>query len=188
MAWLPLPRARLVDAQLARSDRWSAAAELEAARDVFERLGAALQARSATAVLPRIAVCPPAKTEGSQRITQTLLFTDIVGSTGMIAVIGDDAWVHLRRWHDATLWAIFARHSGKEIDHAGDGFFVAFATEADAIGCAVEIQRSLDAHRRMNGFAPQRLIAFAALHRAVPAPMGSRDRMTRLRHSTRPSR
>ena len=83
------------------------------------------------------------------------MFTDIVGSTGMIAVIGDDAWVHLRRWHDQALRAIFATHGGQEIDHAGDGFFVAFPTEADAIECAIEIQRSLEAHRRLNGFAPQ---------------------------------
>ena len=46
------------------------------------------------------------------------------------SVIGDDAWDDLRRWHDQTLRASFADHGGEEIDHAGDGFFVAFPDAA----------------------------------------------------------
>jgi class 3 adenylate cyclase/tetratricopeptide (TPR) repeat protein len=87
-------------------------------------------------------------------VTRAFLFTDIVGSTALIEVIGDAAWADLRRWHDGALRKRFAEHGGVEIDHAGDGFFVAFPSTAPAIACAVAIQRTLADHRRITGFAP----------------------------------
>ncbi len=88
------------------------------------------------------------------RVHRAFLFTDIVGSTALLEVIGDSAWRDLRRWHDATLRSLFARHGGEEVDHAGDGFFVAFGSASNAAGCAVAIQRALAEHRRTAGFAP----------------------------------
>jgi len=43
----------------------------------------------------------------------------------------------------------------EEVDHAGDGFFVAFGAARPAIECGVAIQRTLLDHRRRQGFAPQ---------------------------------
>ena len=43
----------------------------------------------------------------------------------------------------------------KEVDHAGDGFFVAFPDPTAALECAVSIQRRLAAQRREHGFAPR---------------------------------
>jgi class 3 adenylate cyclase len=83
------------------------------------------------------------------------MFTDIVRSTQLIEAIGDEAWADLLRWHDQTLRALFATHGGEEVDHAGDGFFVAFAAAGPAIECGVAIQRTLLDHRRKQGFAPQ---------------------------------
>jgi class 3 adenylate cyclase len=91
---------------------------------------------------------------GHQRLRRAFLFTDIVRSTDLIGVIGDDAWVDLLRWHDERLRAVFAGHRGEEVDHAGDGFLVSFERSADALDCAVEIQRALADHRRHHGFAP----------------------------------
>ncbi|MEK6719648.1 MAG: AAA family ATPase [Chloroflexota bacterium] len=91
--------------------------------------------------------------------TRTFMFTDIVGSTALIEVIGDEAWVDMRGWHDRTLRRLFVAHGGVEIDHAGDGFFVAFTPVGPALGCAVAIQRALDDHRREAGFAPQVRVA-----------------------------
>lgn len=88
------------------------------------------------------------------RAVRTFLFTDIVGSTSLIGVIGDEAWGDLRRWHDQALRSSFAEHGGEEIDHAGDGFFLAFPEATSAVGCAIEIQRRLAEHRRTHGFAP----------------------------------
>ncbi len=96
---------------------------------------------------------PETRTDGT-RTRRALLFTDIVDSTSLIELIGDDAWRDLRRWHDATLRGLFARHGGREVDHAGDGFFVTFGDTADAMRCAVEVQRTLAEHRRSAGFAP----------------------------------
>ena len=41
--------------------------------------------------------------------SRTFLFTDIVGSTALIGVIGDEAWDDLRRWHDQTLRSLVRR-------------------------------------------------------------------------------
>jgi class 3 adenylate cyclase len=87
--------------------------------------------------------------------TRTFMFTDVVGSTSLLEVIGDDAWHDLRAWHHQTLRALFAAHGGEEVDQAGDGFFVAFPDARAAVGCAIAIQRRLRDHRREHGFAPQ---------------------------------
>jgi class 3 adenylate cyclase/ATP/maltotriose-dependent transcriptional regulator MalT len=88
------------------------------------------------------------------RAARAFLFTDMVGSTALVEAIGDDAWVALRAWHDATLRTLFAEHGGVEVDHAGDGFFVVFRVADAALACAVAIQRALHAHRQTSGFAP----------------------------------
>jgi class 3 adenylate cyclase len=83
------------------------------------------------------------------------MFTDIVTSTDLVGVIGDDAWSELLRWHNRELRAAIAEHRGQEVNHTGDGFFVAFDDSASAIECAVAIQRALAEHRRNAGFAPE---------------------------------
>jgi class 3 adenylate cyclase len=98
---------------------------------------------------------PAAAPELPRAETRTFMFTDIVRSTQLIETIGDEAWADLVRWHDQTLRALFATHGGEEVDHAGDGFFVAFAAARPAIECGVAIQQTLLDHRRRQGFAPQ---------------------------------
>jgi class 3 adenylate cyclase len=152
----------LAEADLLRGDRDAAAVELQIARATFERLGAKVDARRAADLEERL------RRGGTPtRTVRTFLFTDIVGSTSLMGVIGDEAWDDLRRWHDQTLRASFIDHSGEEIDHAGDGFFVAFPDTTSALASAVEIQRLLVEHRRAHGFAPQvrmGLHATAATH------------------------
>jgi class 3 adenylate cyclase len=119
--------------------------ELEAARSAFQHLGAVPELRRVTDLLGTPAI----------RGAKTLMFTDMVRSTELIGAIGDEAWEQLIRWHDETLRSLFASHKGREIDHAGDGFFVAFEDSQAAADCAKEIQRALAEHRRKTGFAPQ---------------------------------
>jgi class 3 adenylate cyclase len=88
-------------------------------------------------------------------VERTFMFTDIEASTPLLAAVGDTAWENLVMWHDRTLRGCFAAHHGEEVDHAGDGFFVAFTAGNDAIACAIAVQRALDDHRREHGFAPQ---------------------------------
>jgi adenylate cyclase len=95
------------------------------------------------------------RTDGvSRRVQKTFLFTDIVGSTNLAVAMGDEAWEMLMSGHDETLRGLFATHHGREVVATGDGFFVGFEAPDDAIGCAVAIQRSLDAQRKDHRFAP----------------------------------
>ena len=152
----------LAEAELMRGGKDEATAQFEMARATFERLGARADVQRTASLAERL------RRGGSpHRTVRTFLFTDIVGSTSLLEVIGDEAWDDLRRWHDQTLRASFVDHDGEEIDHAGDGFFVAFADATSALASAVEIQRRLAEHRRAHGFAPQvrmGLHATAATH------------------------
>lgn len=152
-AELPYDAARtrelLAAAHQVEGDVESARQELEGARAVYERLGAKLD-------LVRVTAGGPAAVAAEGRaVRRAFLFTDIVGSTQLLELIGDEGWRHLRRWHDETLRDCFARHGGQEVDHAGDGFFVAFEGAPPALECAIEIQRTLAEHRRSHGFSPQ---------------------------------
>ncbi|MBI4261358.1 MAG: ferredoxin [Actinobacteria bacterium] len=91
----------------------------------------------------------------TRRVVKTFMFTDIVGSTGLVEALGDEAWESLLRWHNETLRGIFAAHKGEEIVGTGDGFFVGFDSPDAALACAVAIQRKLAEHRQRHGFAPQ---------------------------------
>jgi class 3 adenylate cyclase len=128
-------------------DAVGAAREVEAASAAFSRLGALSDATRARAQLLQAGVPAVA--------TRTLFFSDIVGSTQLVEAIGDAAWHDLVVWLDGSLRQCFATHGGEEVDHAGDGFFVAFPDSKSALDCAVTIQRRLADHRREHGFAPR---------------------------------
>jgi class 3 adenylate cyclase len=129
----------------------AATMELDAARSSFERLGAPRDAKRVTELMGD----SDAAAAGAPRVERAFMFTDIVRSTNLVEAIGDDAWTNLVRWHDQTLRVCFQRNEGEEVDHAGDGFFVAFENAKRALTCAIEIQRKLLEHRRTAGFAPQ---------------------------------
>lgn len=90
-----------------------------------------------------------------QSSRKALMFTDLAGSTSLVEAIGDAAWNNLSVWLDGEMRRTFQESGGREVDHAGDGFFVVFDSARDAIDCAITIQRRLDAHRRLHGYAPQ---------------------------------
>ena len=96
-----------------------------------------------------------ARTAEPQHVLKTFMFTDIVKSTDLVGVIGDEAWEALLSWHDQTLRSQFGAHHGEEVVTTGDGFFVGFDSPEAALGCAVAIQRTLAEHRKNHGFAPQ---------------------------------
>jgi class 3 adenylate cyclase len=151
-------RARLqyAEALTAEGDVATARRDLLAARAAFERLGASLDVERIEELLTKSGAAGAAPPAGrpDDRVTRTFMFTDIVTSTDLVGLIGDDAWGELLRWHDRELRSAFADHGGEEASHTGDGFFVAFANARDAIECAVDIQRRLVRHRREHGFAP----------------------------------
>jgi class 3 adenylate cyclase len=146
-------RARLLVAEALglNGEHDQAKLELRAAHAAFMRLGAQRDAHRAAKRLGLEVNSRPAPSGAGA--TRTFMFTDVVSSTDLIGVIGDDAWAAARGWHDSALRALFAAHRGEEVSHAGDGFFVAFPEAGPAIACAVEIQCSLERHRREHGFA-----------------------------------
>jgi class 3 adenylate cyclase len=80
---------------------------------------------------------------GSERVLATVLFTDIVDSTGLASRLGDSAWRDLLQRHHTIVRRELARFQGRELDTAGDGFFAAFDGPARAVLAASAIRDSL---------------------------------------------
>jgi class 3 adenylate cyclase len=145
-------RLRYAEALAADGDLEAARRDLRGARSVFARLGAVLDLERVDSLLGEERGTGD---RAAHRTTRTFMFTDIVTSTDLIGLIGDDAWTPLLGWHDRELRSAFAEHRGEEVNSTGDGFFVAFERASDAIECAIDIQRQLARHRREHGFAPK---------------------------------
>jgi len=143
-------RAELARALLARGDRAGALVEAREALAVLESLGAEPEAQRTRALVVNAQASSPIS-----RSAVALMFADLVSSTALIEAIGDAAWRDLSAWTDASLRRAFLEHDGREVDHAGDGFFVAFTSADRALACAEAVQRFLQEHRRLQGYAPQ---------------------------------
>ena len=70
------------------------------------------------------------------RVLATVLFTDIVDSTGQAASLGDRRWRSLLNSHDQTVREQLRRFRGRELNTTGDGFVASFDGPARAIRCA----------------------------------------------------
>jgi class 3 adenylate cyclase len=79
----------------------------------------------------------------SDRVLATILFTDIVGSTNRLVELGDRRWKDLLTQHHSLVRDQLARHRGREIDTAGDGFLAAFDGPARAVRCGPAIVDSV---------------------------------------------
>jgi class 3 adenylate cyclase len=73
--------------------------------------------------------------------TVTFVFTDVEGSTRLLKRLQGGYGGVLARHHELVREAI-AAHSGREVDTQGEAFFVAFRRAKDAVGAAVELQRT----------------------------------------------
>jgi class 3 adenylate cyclase len=79
---------------------------------------------------------PPTERE---RIVATILFTDIVDSTGRAQALGDRAWRRALALHDDTVRTVLRNFRGREIETAGDSFLAIFDGAARAIRCAAAL-------------------------------------------------
>jgi pimeloyl-ACP methyl ester carboxylesterase len=79
------------------------------------------------------------------RVLATVLFTDIVDSTGHAAAMGDRDWRALLDAHDAVVRAQLSRFRGREVSTAGDSFLATFDGPQRAIRCAVAIREAVRA-------------------------------------------
>lgn len=146
-------RAWLGRALIAGGRNDAAAQELHSAIAAFQRLGAEPDLKAAHADLGRIEG-PSVSDQSADRAQRVFMFTDVVRSTDLIEAIGDDAWSALLHWHDDTIRHLVVEHQGEILDHAGDGFFIAFTDADGAIEAATAIRRTMRDHRRDHGFAP----------------------------------
>src|SRR5918996_4566614 len=87
----------------------------------------------------------------------TLLFTDLVASTELLARVGDDAAEELRRVHFGLLRNAISTGGGQEVKTLGDGLMVAFTSSLQAIRSAVAIQQATEEHNGRNPELPLRV-------------------------------
>jgi class 3 adenylate cyclase len=90
----------------------------------------------------------------AMRTQVAVMFTDIVDSTRLTALIGDENWTRVRARHREMLGRCYDRHGGRKVNSIGDGFLARFESVREAVLCATEILRGLDTERRETGFAP----------------------------------
>ena len=74
-------------------------------------------------------------------ILATILFTDIVDSTGTAARLGDRVWSDLLEHYRSTVRSELHRFRGREVNTRGDDFLATFDGPARAIRCAEAITR-----------------------------------------------
>lgn len=68
-------------------------------------------------------------------VVATLVFTDIVGSTAVLARVGDAAWREMLLDHNAAMRLELERHRGRELKTTGDGILAAFDSASRAVRC-----------------------------------------------------
>lgn len=79
-----------------------------------------------------------------ERVSVTLLFTDLVASTETASRVGERAWSNLLARHNEIVRRAIDRHRGREVDTTGDGFLATFDGAARAVRCAINIQASVE--------------------------------------------
>jgi class 3 adenylate cyclase len=73
------------------------------------------------------------------RVLATVLFSDIVDSTGLAAELGDRRWRQLLDEHDNLVRQELERFRGREVNTTGDGFVATFDGPGRAIRCGHSI-------------------------------------------------
>jgi predicted ATPase/class 3 adenylate cyclase len=76
--------------------------------------------------------------------TVTMVFTDIEGSTRLLAELGEAGYRDALGVHHAAVRKACARHAGYEVDTQGDSFFYAFPTASGAVSAARDAMAALD--------------------------------------------
>lgn len=80
---------------------------------------------------------------GPTRQWVAVMFTDVVDSTTLTESLGDEEWTRVLSRHREFVRSCFAARGGTEVGTQGDGCLARFSSPADAVACAVDIQRQL---------------------------------------------
>jgi pimeloyl-ACP methyl ester carboxylesterase len=90
-------------------------------------------------------VCEKPIKRADERILNTTLFTDIVGSTEQLCATGDTHWRHQLNAHDKVVDWLLEKYGGHRVKHTGDGVFALFEGPTKAARCALELVPALAA-------------------------------------------
>jgi class 3 adenylate cyclase len=74
----------------------------------------------------------------------TVVFADLVGSTGIFERLGDETAGRFVTQLTTALSKTFEEHNGRVVKLLGDGLFVVFPSESDALTACVAIQKRLE--------------------------------------------
>ncbi len=78
--------------------------------------------------------------DANERVLATVLFTDIVDSTGSAARLGDQGWRRFLDSHDAMAKQMVDRHRGTLVKTTGDGILATFDGPGRAVRCALAFE------------------------------------------------
>lgn len=84
----------------------------------------------------------------------SFLFADIKGSTALYETVGDAQAYTLARTFFAILGAAIREQNGTLVKTIGDAVHAAFSSPADALACALQIQRDIAGHNARSGRTP----------------------------------
>ncbi len=82
----------------------------------------------------------------AERVLSTVLFTDIVGSTELLAARGDEHWRRALDDHDRLVDNVLSRYGGRRAKHTGDGVFALFDGPTKAARCGLDLVPALATH------------------------------------------
>ena len=95
------------------------------------------------------------RSKGPERKWVTVMFTDIANSTGLTEDLGDDEWSRILSAHRELVRNLFVGHGGEVVGTQGDGCLGRFPTPAEAVLCAVDVQREIAQTRQDTNFPMQ---------------------------------
>jgi class 3 adenylate cyclase len=81
-----------------------------------------------------------------QHNVQTVLFTDLAGSTDMYSRLGDEAARAIVGAHDSAFRRAIAEFDGREVKHTGDGIMASFDSPVDAVRCALAVRHEIEVY------------------------------------------
>ena len=73
----------------------------------------------------------------------TVVFADLVGSTSLFERLGDETASRFVTQLTGALSQVFEQHNGRVVKLLGDGLFVVFSLESDALAACIAIQKRL---------------------------------------------
>jgi class 3 adenylate cyclase len=113
------------------------------------------------AFLGRIKDPPPIATAADNSVEvpidagfRTIMFTDLKDSTLMTTLYGDAKALHLLHVHNALTRNALNAHGGREVKHTGDGIMASFTAAADAVACAIAVQKAFSGYNNEHADTP----------------------------------